>query len=81
MNDLHVCSTVVEGDSTRAYRKDNSRIVAETPKFDTNNKFLITYGVFVLVGVKTCVDNTTKQILTQGFNCHDHVNQKSKEMV
>ena len=33
-----------------------------------NNKFSITYGVLVLVGVKTCVNNTTKQILTQGFN-------------
>ena len=33
-----------------------------------NNKFSITYGVLVLVGVQACVYNTTKQILTQGFN-------------
>ena len=33
-----------------------------------NNKFSITYGVLVLVGVQACVNNTTKQILIQGFN-------------
>ena len=33
-----------------------------------NNKFSTTYGVLVLVGVQACVDNTTKQILTQDFN-------------
>ena len=61
MIDLHVCSTVVEGNSTRALRKDNARIVAETPKLDTNNsKFSTTYGVLVLVGVQACVNNTTK---------------------
>ena len=43
--------------------------------------FFITYGVLILVGVQACVDNTTKQILTQSFNWHDHVNQKCKEMV
>ena len=44
-------------------------------KLITNNKFLITYGVLVLVGVQACVDDTTKQILKQGFNYHNHVNQ------
>ena len=37
-------------------------------KLINNNKFSITYGVLVLVGVQACVYNTTKQILTQGFN-------------
>ena len=44
-----------------------------------NNKFSITYGVLVLVGVQTCVNNTTKQILIQGFNRHDQVDQKVRK--
>ena len=50
-------------------------------KLMINNKFSITYRVLVLVSVQACVNNTTKQILTQGFNRHDRVNQNSKEMV
>ena len=66
-NDLHVCSTVIEGDSTRAWRKDYAKTVVEIGR-SILLWFKVTYGVLVLVGVQACVNNTTKQILTQGFN-------------
>ena len=41
-----------------------------------NNKFSTTYGVLVLVSVKACVNNATKQILRQGVKLHYCVNPK-----
>ena len=81
---LHVCSTVVEGDTARAWNTTMCYFPLNVEAYMHQGMIYSkgTYWVFVLVSVKPSIHNTTKQILKQEylrFKCEKVLWAKSQQ--